>query len=179
MASWRRIEPTKELTVNWRTIVSKTFIDPSGVVQVFGTLFKENTKSAAIIAITEDNKVVIARQYRQGPERVLDEIPGGMVDDNEDPQNAAKRELLEETGYITGEVTKLGVAYKSAYSNITTYYYATNCRRVDNQNLDDGEFVNVALINIEKLIDNAKAANMTDSTAVLQAYDKLKALEDK
>ena len=56
-------------------------------------------QTVAVVAITPGGEVVLARQYRPGPDTVLDEIPGGAVEAGEDVAAAARRELLEETGY--------------------------------------------------------------------------------
>jgi len=52
-----------------------------------------------VIPLTDDGRVVLIEQYRHGTGEVSLEIPGGMVDEGESPQDAAARELLEETGY--------------------------------------------------------------------------------
>ncbi len=95
MKEWRRIEPTTVTKVAWRTIVTKTFIMPSGNKVEYGTFWPEGQEFAGIIPLTKDNKVVISRQYRAGPERVLEELPGGFVDKGETSQAVAERELLE------------------------------------------------------------------------------------
>jgi len=61
-----------------------------------------------IIPLTASREVVMVRQYRHGPSGFVLEIPGGLVDDGEDPAVAAARECLEETGYRTGELHSLG-----------------------------------------------------------------------
>jgi 8-oxo-dGTP pyrophosphatase MutT (NUDIX family) len=61
-----------------------------------------------IVPLTSSREVVMVRQYRHGPSDFVLEIPGGLVDDGEDPAIAAARECLEETGYRVGAVHALG-----------------------------------------------------------------------
>jgi 8-oxo-dGTP pyrophosphatase MutT (NUDIX family) len=61
-----------------------------------------------VIPVTDDDEVIMIEQYRHGSEDVTLEIPGGMVDEGESPREAAARELLEETGYSSGEIVALG-----------------------------------------------------------------------
>src|SRR5258708_12836834 len=63
---------------------------------------------AAVVAITEEQHVLIVRQYRPAVEHDTLELPSGLVDPGETPEEAARRELLEETGYEAGEVEVLG-----------------------------------------------------------------------
>lgn len=61
-----------------------------------------------IVALTPEREVVMVRQYRHGPSGFVLEIPGGLIDDGEDPAAAAARECLEETGYRVDEIQSLG-----------------------------------------------------------------------
>ena len=63
---------------------------------------------AAVVAITEEQRVLIVRQYRPAVERETLELPSGLVDPGETPEEAARREVLEETGYEGGEWEMLG-----------------------------------------------------------------------
>ena len=61
-----------------------------------------------IIPLTEADEIVFVKQFRHGINRETLEIPGGMIDNNESPMEAAKRELFEETGYVSRNIKNLG-----------------------------------------------------------------------
>jgi ADP-ribose pyrophosphatase len=175
--NWKRIEPTTEHKVGWRRVVTKTFIMPDGNQTTFDTFGPEKQNHAAVIGITPESKVVIIRQFRIGPELVMHELPGGIVDEGEDIAIAAAREFREETGYDPGELEYLGPSNKDAYMNATwNFFLARNCKPTAKQKLDAEEHNEVHLISIDELIDNAKQNRMTDAVAVLMAYDQLQAL---
>jgi ADP-ribose pyrophosphatase len=179
MKAWRRIGPTVTTQIGWRTIVEKNFIAPDGNTQTYQTLQAEDSHCVAVIAITSDLKVVLAYQFRQGPEKMMYELPGGGANKDEGWQAAALRELREETGYVAkGKVSWLGDAHKDGYMNSTWHYYlALDCElHPDGQNLDEGEFVEPVLATIEELLDYAKRGLMTDVCALLPAYEQLKKL---
>lgn len=179
MKSWQRTEPTETIKIGWRNIVTKHFVLPDGQTGEFQLYGKEDTHHAGVVALTPDNKVLVACQFRPGPEKIMYEIPGGGVEAGEDYMAAATRELEEETGFRPARMEPLGDVYKDAYSNSTWHYYlATGCQPVAQQNLDDGEFVDVEQISISDFIANAKNGRMTDTEAVFLAYDFLKEVEN-
>lgn len=97
-----------------------------------------------VIPITEDNEVVMIKQYRHGSKTVTLEIPGGLVDD-ESPERAAVRELLEETGYRGESVKYLGSANPNPaiFNNLCHTYLVEKARMVSEKNLDDNEDIEV------------------------------------
>ncbi len=180
MNEWQRIEPTKVTKVGWRTIVTKTFIMPDGQTASFDTFGNEDQEFVAVIGITPEDKVIVARQFRFGPEKIYDELPGGYVDRDEEIDVAAKREFLEETGYTPGKIEYLGSYHKDTYMNAVWHIFlAQDCVKTDNQKLEGEEHIVVRLISVDELINNAKTDRMTDAVAVLMAYEKLLEINNK
>jgi ADP-ribose pyrophosphatase len=175
MKSWKRIEPTIVTKIDYHNVVVKTFELPDGNIATRASFFADGSRAAGVIALTKDNKVIVARQFRPGPEKVMNEIPGGRVEQGEDPENAARREFLEETGYAAGTMQFLGEFGRDAYVNGRwSYYLALDCEEQQDQQLDHDEFVEIVLLDIDEFIESAKNGNMTDPFAVLAAYDILK-----
>lgn len=180
MEAWKHTKPAEEIKVGWRTLVRKTFEDPEGKEQEYVTLAKIGSICIATIALTPHNTVIVAEQFRPGPEKMMQELPGGGHEAGEALDGAARRELHEETGYVAGSMKHLGAVYKDAYSNSVWHFFlARDCVADSEQHTDDGEYVTVKEISITELFANARNGRMTDTEAVLLAYDKLKTIEEE
>ncbi len=180
MQTWQRVNEPETTKIGWRYLVRKEFIDPAGKKQEYYTVSQLDDICIATIALTSQNRVIIAEQFRPGPERIFEEIPGGGHDEGEDIEEAARRELHEETGFVAESMEYLGKVYKDAYSNSTWHYFlARGCVKDSEQHTDDGEFIAVKEISVEQLFDNARSGKMTDPEAVFLAYEKLKELEGR
>ena len=95
---------------------------------------------AAVVALTEDQRVLAVRQYRPAVERYTIELPSGLVDPGESPAEAARRELLEETGYEAAEVEVLGAMEPDTgrLGNRIWSCVATGVRRMEGRVPEDG-----------------------------------------
>lgn len=102
---------------------------------------------ANVFALTEDNKVILVKQHRMGKNMVTTEVPAGAIDEGENPEDAAIRELLEETGYQAGNIHLLKkIAVNPALQDNTNYsFIATNCKKVQEVNFDDPEEIDMVL----------------------------------
>ncbi|MCR6639172.1 MAG: NUDIX hydrolase [Sporocytophaga sp.] len=106
-----------------------------------------------IFAITKNKKVVLVKQYKHGSGEILIELPGGIYDpETESPEEAALRELKEETGY-SGKVVKIAelIDNPTKDTNKIHLYGVKNAIKSGEQNLDDTEAIEVLLVSIEEL----------------------------
>ena len=106
---------------------------------------------AVVVAVTKDQHLVLVRQYRHGAEKVLVELPAGAIEKEEDPQAAAARELLDETGYRAGKLEFLMKTAPNA-ANSTAYaycYLATDTEWAAKQHLDEMEDVAVEFMDLK------------------------------
>lgn len=112
----------------------------------------ENPNWVNIIALTKDEKIVLIEQFRHGTGEIILEIPGGMVDDNEKPETAARRELLEETGFSSGEFILLGKSNPNpAIQNNSMYHFlAADCEKSGETSFDEHESILTKLVSLEE-----------------------------
>lgn len=179
MKAWKRIEPTRVTKVGWRAITTKTFELPDGKTAEYDLVYQDGQEFVGIIALTPDNKVIIGREYAPGPEIVMDEMPGGYVDEGESLEACARRELMEETGYAPKEMKYLGSYYKDKYINATWHtFLATECEKVSEQELEANEFIDVVLLPIDEFLNSARNNLVTDHGAILAAYGELLKLKE-
>jgi 8-oxo-dGTP pyrophosphatase MutT (NUDIX family) len=125
-----------------------------------------------ILALTPQEEVVMVRQYRHGTEQVCLELPGGLVDPADDTsESSARRELLEETGYQSNELILVGECYPqpAVLTNKCLFYLAPNAFRVQNQNLDAGEDIEILKIPLKEIPLKIKSAEI-DHGMVLLAF---------
>lgn len=167
---WELIESHLVLDTYTR-IEERTYKTPSG--QNKKMYIKLTKQPVCILALTEDGKVILVEQFRPGPGKVLLELPGGGIDQDETPEEAAVRELLEETGF-RGDMEFVTQCFDDAYATMNRWcFVATNCKQVATQRLDDSEFIDVKVVDLHDFLKIVRNGQMTDVEVAFLGLDKL------
>lgn len=140
--------------------------------------------AVAILAVTDEQKIVLVEQYRKALERTIVEIPAGKLEEGEDPAVCARRELEEETSYTCEKLELLTSFYTSpGFANeIIHLYIATNLtKKLDAAPLDEDEFVRVLELTLNEAIQYVQEQKIYDAkTAYAIQYLQLReALSNK
>ncbi len=106
---------------------------------------------AAILCVTPENKVLLIRQFRYAYDEVIYEIPAGKLEKNENPYDAALRELEEETGFKAESLETLGVIYPTCgYSDEKIYLYLAKNVTKGHMNLDEDEVIETLYVTLDE-----------------------------
>jgi ADP-ribose pyrophosphatase len=134
-------------------------------------------RTVATVAITTDDEVVLVRQFRPGPARILLELPGGNVAEDEEVLAACGRELLEETGYEAGTLTLVGRTWLASYATHERYaVLATGCRLTAAPRFDRDEFCETALVTRADFLAHVRTGELTDTDIAYMCLDRLGSL---
>ena len=161
----------------WATLRTDKCEMPDGhIVEEYFVLEYPNWVNA--VALTRQGKILMVTQYRHAANIVSLEIPGGVIDVDEKPEEAMRRELLEETGYQFDNMEPLCTIYAnpSTANNKTFCYLATGGIKVQEQALDEHEELVIeeyTIDEVKQLLTDNKIAQALHCTALFYALGKL------
>ncbi len=129
--------------------------------------YVSHCRASCVMALTDDGKFLVEKQYRYPYDEVIFEFPAGKCDKEEDPLITAKRELEEETGYLANRIEFLGEIYPScAYTNEIIYcYFATNLAKTS-QYLDENEALEIYEYTLPEINDLIKKGEIKDAKTI-------------
>ncbi len=128
---------------------------------------------ATVVALTPDQQVVMEHQYRHGVQQTILEMPGGVIEEKDtSPLEAAKRELLEETGYTAEKFIEIGRICPNPANQVNHIYYylALDAKKTSGQHLDSTEEIEVVLKPLEEVIQMAKQGELLQSMQVAALF---------
>lgn len=151
---WKILKSKLAFNNKWVTIRQDEVELPKGeIIDDFFVVVRPDI--ALVFPVTKNQEIVFVRQYRHATGEILLELPAGSFHPEiEDAEVAARRELEEETGYVTEELVKLTTLYDNPIkdTNKIHLFLAKNVQLIGKQNLDITEEVEVVLIPIERLM---------------------------
>lgn len=126
--------------------------------------------AVAIVALTEEGRICLVRQYRTALGRVTVEIPAGKLAAGEDPLECANRELLEETGMVAERMAFLTtIASSDGFCDELIHIYMATGLTFAKSSPDDDEFINVDLVEVSELVDAVLDGRIEDAKTVVGA----------
>lgn len=143
-----------------------TVKDPDGRISYYD--FIGHKGAAAVVPVTKDGKIIMVRQYRNALDRFTLEIPAGGLNGKDEPTDVcAARELEEETGYKSDNLSLLiSVRTTIAFCNEKIDIYVAKDLQPSKQNLDEGEYVEIEEYTIDELVDMVYQGIIQDSKTV-------------
>jgi ADP-ribose pyrophosphatase len=177
MMHWKVIESKKIFSEPWLNVRKDVCELPNGNKHSSYYIL-EYPDWATAFALTEDNKVLMVKQYRHGLGVVSTELPGGVIDHGEDAVTAVARELKEETGYEFESIEEIGkISPNPATSNNYMHMFlARGGKNVGGQKLDETEDMEVIEYSIEELkelVRQNKIVQSLHTTCIFYALERL------
>jgi ADP-ribose pyrophosphatase len=121
----------------------------------------------AIVPFFDDGRVLLERQFRYPHGREFIEVPAGKLEPGEPHLDTAKRELLEETGYVAQEWTRLGVIHTAiAYTDEAIELFVARKLTLQTRNLDQGEFLETFAVPFDQAVAMVRDGRITDAKSV-------------
>jgi 8-oxo-dGTP pyrophosphatase MutT (NUDIX family) len=134
----------------------------------FDRLVLETPDWVNVVALTKERRLVCVRQYRFGTASVTLEIPGGVLDRGEAHQEAAQRELQEETGFTSAKWRYLGAVEPNPafHDNLCHHWLAEECERTHEQGLDAGEDIFIETIPLGEVVSRIESGEIRHSLVI-------------
>lgn len=177
MEKWKLLSSEYICKEPWATLRKDTCELPDGRINDHYYVL-EYPDWVNMVGITEQNELLVIKQYRHGAGMLSLEIPAGTMESGENPVDAAIREMLEETGYAFDHIEEIATLYANPATsgNVTYTYLMTGGRKVQEQALDDHEEIDVYLVPLPEakkmLLDN-RFSQALHSSALFYAFNKL------
>ena len=179
MEKWNVVESKYVFKNKWVKLREDRCLLPNG--KVIDYYVFEASDGVVIFPLTKDKKVVLVEQYRHVIKGNSLELPAGITNKREKPIDAAKRELLEETGYAASEFISLGyiLTNPSKLNSMAHIYLALNAYRSQDKKLDHAEDIDVKLFDLNKVLDLCINGRVLTSDSLVAMFRVINYLKNK
>ncbi len=131
----------------------------------------EHRGAAAIVPITDSGNVILVRQYRYAVSTELLEVPAGTVEPGEDPENCARRELEEETGFRCREIRKISELFVApGYSTEKIHVYLAKGLTKFNMRTEEDEQIKVETLSIASALEKVRMGEIRDAKTICALF---------
>jgi ADP-ribose pyrophosphatase len=174
LTPWDSLATEVVVDNRWYRLRRDTVRLPSGKV-VDDYFVSEPADVVLVFAVRPDDRVVLVRQWKHGRGAFLTELPGGMCDAGEEPLDAARRELLEETGYACPALREIGrfEPDPTRNTNVIVAYAGTGATPVADPSPDEQEEIEVVLMPVPELDGAIRDGRITSAGTVATVYRAL------
>ncbi|MBT7989317.1 MAG: NUDIX hydrolase [Anaerolineae bacterium] len=168
MKNWKKLRSEQGENLRIANVRFDTWKNPRNGVELKATVL-EMTDWVNIVALTPEGKILVVKQFRLGTESVTIETPAGVMEEGEDSQVAAMRELAEETGYTTNDWTYLGwVEPNPAFqNNLCHQFLAKDIIRTHDTAQDEGEDIVFSEMTLDEVKNEIREGRMRNSLSLL------------
>ncbi|CAM4332086.1 NUDIX domain-containing protein [Pedobacter westerhofensis] len=178
---WQKLSSRYLVKERWATLRVDTCKLQNGTVKDDYYVL-EYPDWANAIALTDDNKLILVRQYRHAADIISLEVPGGVIEPGEDPELGVRRELLEETGYSFKSCELIATLYPNpaTSTNRTFTYLLKGGVKTQEQHLDEHEILNVeeyTIDEVKQLLVENKIDQSLHAAALFYGLLKLEAIK--
>ncbi|MCL2793450.1 MAG: NUDIX hydrolase [Spirochaetaceae bacterium] len=167
------IEKSRKIIKDFRIFKACEVVSaaPDGRENTFTQLDSPDWVNIVCVVKNKDGEdsFLMVRQFRHGSSAITMEFPAGLIDKGEEPEKAAKRELLEETGYSAEKFIPIGVVNPNpAFMNNTSYtFFAVNPVKSDGQSLDADELIDVKMVPIKEFEDKMGSGEFMNAITII------------
>jgi ADP-ribose diphosphatase len=169
--AWEQVGPDRTAYQGFVRVVHRTLRLPDGREAVWDML--DAPATATVLPLTVDQEVVLVRQFRAGPMAQVLSLPGGLIDEGEEPVAAAVRELREETGYAADRVEPAASIHANFRTRPGHTLVAHGCRWVGEPQLDDLEDCQPLLVDLPEFRRLLRRGDITTAEQGYLALDFL------
>ncbi|MEW9671173.1 NUDIX hydrolase [Ammoniphilus sp. 3BR4] len=160
---WRRIDSQIPFHERYIRVRKDLLQSPEGKETDYVYLEDEIPGTVVVVVITEDQRIGLVRQYRYPIQAYQYNLPGGAIDPGETPEQAARRELREETGITAEEWIAAGTYHPmSSHHTRKAYLFVARGLSFGEQSLDPDEDLQVELVSVEDVVNRILANEFTD-----------------